>query len=124
MGKAYSVDLRERIVSYIEQGHSARAAATIFGVSASTAVRLARAHRSGVGLAPNRQGRVPGTAGKLARHVTFLIERVRAQPDVTLQELADELREIRGVEVQLSSIHRALCRAGYSYKKRLDRRRA
>lgn len=118
MGRAYSVDLRERIVGYIEQGHSARAAASVFGVSASTAVRLAEAHRTGVGLAPKPQGRAPGTVGKLASHMTFLIERVRAQPDVTLQELADVLREARDVEVQLSSIHRALCRAGYSYKKK------
>ncbi|MET4733894.1 transposase, partial [Thalassospira sp. MBR-102] len=45
MGKPYSLDLRERIVRYIEQGHSARAAAAVFGVSASTAVRLAAAYR-------------------------------------------------------------------------------
>ena len=37
----------------------------------------------------------------------------------TMQELADALREARGVEVQLSSIYRALIRAGYSYKKML-----
>ncbi len=40
MGNRYSEDLRERIVGYVEQGHSARAAAEVFGVSASSAVRF------------------------------------------------------------------------------------
>lgn len=118
MGKPYSLDLRERIVGYVEQGHSARTAAQVFGVSASTAVRLAAAHRRHGSVAPKRQGRLPGTAGKLAAHIGFLLERVKSEPDITLQELAAALREARGVEVQLSSIHRALMRAGYSYKKR------
>lgn len=118
MGKPYSVDLRERIVGYVEQGHSARAAADIFGVSASSAVRFAAAQRDHGSVAPKAQGRAPGTAGKLAAHMDFLLERVKSEPDATLQELANALREARGVEVHLSSIHRALIRVKYSYKKR------
>ena len=118
MGKPYSLDLRERIVGYVEDGHSARSAAGVFGVSPSTAVRLAAAHRRDGNIAPKAQGRAPGTAGKLAAHMDFLLDRVKSAPDITLQELADALSEARGVEVQLSSIHRALNRAGYSYKKR------
>ena len=118
MGKPYSLDLRERIVGYVEEGHSARSAAGVFGVSASTAVRLAAAHRRDGNIAPKPQGRAPGTAGKLAAHLDFLIERLRSEPDITLQVLAEALSEARGVKVQLSSIHRALIRAGYSYKKR------
>lgn len=118
MGKPYSLDLRERIAGYVEQGHSARAAARVFGVSASTAVRLAAAHRRDGSVAPKPQGRPPGKVGKLAAHIGFLLERVKAEPDITLQELATALNEARGVDVQLSSIHRALIRAGYSYKKR------
>jgi transposase len=118
MGKPYSLDLRERIVGYVAEGHAARAAARLFGVSASTAVRLAAAHRRDGAIAAKPQGRVAGTTGKLAAHIAFLVDRVKAAPDITLQELADALKEATGVEVQLSSIHRALLRAGYSYKKR------
>jgi len=118
MGKAYSLDLRERIVGYVAQGHSARAAARVFGVSASTAVRLAAAHRRRRSVTPKRQGRPPGKVGKLAPHMGFLIEVVTSDPDITLRELAGALEEAEGVRVQLSSIHRALVRAGYSYKKR------
>lgn len=121
MGKPYSMDLRERIVAYVVAGHSCRAAARVFGVSASTAVRLAAARRLQGDVAPKPQGRVPGTAGKLARHQAFLLEVVRAEPDITLKELAGALAEAQGVKVQLSSLHRALRRASYSYKKRTGR---
>ena len=122
MGKPYSLDLRERIVRYVRQGHSARAAATVFGVAPSTAVRLAAADRDNTQIAPKRQGRAPGTVGKLAAHMDFLIERLQKNPDITLRELANALKEEKGVSVQLSSIHRALRRANYSYKKRPHRR--
>ncbi len=121
MGRPYSQDLRQRIVGYVAAGHSARAAARIFGVSASTAVRQAADHRRRGSVAPERQGRPPGATGKLAPHLGFLLEVVASDPDITLHELAGALEDARGVHVQASSIHRALIRAGYSYKKRIDR---
>lgn len=124
MGKPYSLDLRERIVAYVEAGHSARSAGRVFGVSASTAVRLMAARRSRATLAPRPQGRAAGTVGKLAAHRAFLVEVVRAEPDITLKELAGALLEAEGVRVNLSSLHRALKAAGYAYKKRPDRVRA
>jgi transposase len=128
MCKPYSMDLRERLVAYVEAGHSCRAAARVYDVSPSTAVRLAAAQRERGDLAPKPQGRAPGTAGKLAAHQVFLLELVRAEPDITLKELAGALAgalaEAHEVRVQLSSVHRALLRAGYSYKKRTDRGRA
>ena len=79
MGKPYSLDLRERIVSYVLAGHSARAAARVFGVSPSTSVRLVREHRRCGSIAPKRQGRAPGTVGKLAPDMDFLIEVVQCE---------------------------------------------
>ena len=124
MGKPYSMDLRERILAHVEAGQSCRAAARVFRVSASTAVRLAAAQRVQGHVAPKPQGWAPGTAGKLALHKAFLLEVVRAEPDITLKELAGALLEAHGVRVQLSSLHRALRRAGHSCKKRADRGRA
>ena len=77
-----------------------------------------RAKRS---ISPKRQGRAAGTAGKLVPHTLFLVEIVAAEPDITLRELSGALVETHGVTVDLSSIHRALARAGLSYKKRPDR---
>lgn len=121
MGKPYSLDLRHRICAYVARGFSARSAGRVFGVSAATAVRLAAEHRTRGTVAPKRQGRPPGQFGKLAPHLDFLIDIVRAEPDITLKELAAALSDTEGVQVQLSSLHRALDRAGLSYKKRADR---
>ena len=118
------MDLRERLVAYVEAGHSCRAAARLFAVSASTAVRLAAAQRERGDVRPMPQGRAPGAAGKLALHRAFLLEIVRAGPDITLKELAGALAEAHGVRVQLSSLHRTLRRAGHSYRKRTGRGRA
>ncbi len=96
-------------------------------MSASTAIRLEAEHRATGTLAPKRQGRAPGTAGKLAPHRAFLVEIVAAEPDITLAELARALTDTHGVTVDLSSIHRALVRAGLSHKKGLiaqERQRA
>ena len=123
MGKPYSLDLRERICAYVARGHSARAAGRVFGVSAATAVRFAADQRLRGTVAPKRQGRPPGRFGKLAPHLDFLLEVVSAEPDITLKELSAALSEARGVHVELSSLHRALVRAGLSYKKRIDRSR-
>jgi len=121
MGKPYSLDLRKRICAYVARGHSARAAGRVFGVSAATAVRFAAEHRAQGTVVAKRQGRPPGRFGKLAPHLGFLLDIVRAEPDITLKELAAALSQTEGLRVQLSSLHRALDRAGFSYKKRSDR---
>ena len=45
MATPYSQDLRERVIGAVEAGQSARAAARVFGVSASTAVKWVRRWR-------------------------------------------------------------------------------
>ncbi|MCP5088442.1 MAG: transposase [Rhodobacteraceae bacterium] len=121
MGRPYSLDLRRRICGYVAAGNSCRAAGRVFGVSAATAVRYAADQRARSDVIPRPQGRPVGRFGKLAPHGGFLIEIVQAEPDITLQELAGALADTHGVTVQLSSIHRALERAGFSYKKRTYR---
>ena len=87
-------------------------------------------HCEGGDVAAKPQGRPPGRFGKLAPHLDFPVDIVRAEPDITLKELAAALSGTEGVQVQLSSLHlsslhralkRALKRAGLSYKKRTDR---
>ena len=46
MPKPYSLDLRERVVSYVEAGHSRRAAAAHFRVSPSFVINLMTAFRA------------------------------------------------------------------------------
>ena len=102
-------------MGYVLAGHSARSAARVFGVSPSTAVRLACAHRRKGSVAPKPQWRRPGAVGKLAPHFGFLTELIKSDPDITLRELSGALEDARRVQVRLSSIHRALVGTGYSY---------
>ncbi len=123
MGKGYSLDLRRRIVAHVEAGGSRRGAARQFAVSDSCAVKLvARVGQTG-SVEPARQGRPPG-GGKLAAHRAFLIEQVRARPDITMPELAERLLVDRGVKVSPASLSRVLCAAGFTYKKSPDGLRA
>lgn len=123
MGRPYSLDLRERISDYVARGGSRRAAGRHFGVSASTAVRIAAQVEERGTLEPRRIGRPPG-GGKLAGHMDFLLEIVEAVPDIALTELAGALEAEHGVKAHPSSISRALIRAGVTYKKSRSRPRS
>jgi transposase len=89
MPKAYSLDLRERVARFVDAGHSRRAAAAHFGVSASFVVNLMKAWR--------KLGRLdPVPAGgrrhaKLDAHGAFLLARVKEKDDISMPELAAAL---------------------------------
>ena len=118
MGKSYSPDLRERVVAFVEAGHSRRAAARHFDVSDSFAVKLLqRVSRLGSAL-PARQGRPTGQ-GKLAAYETFLVRAVEAKPDITMPELCVRLEDEHGVKAGAATLSRFLCRRGFTYKKSL-----
>jgi transposase len=53
MPKAYSLDLRERVARFVEDGHSRRAAAAHFEVSVSFVVNLMKAYRTTGRLKPS-----------------------------------------------------------------------
>ncbi len=126
MGRAYSLDLRERVTQAIVQGKSRRAAAAQFQVSAATAVRFQqRLERTG-SLEPSRRGRPPG-GGKLGPYRERIVAKVEAQPDITMPDLAAWLLAEHGVSVDPSNLSKLLCKAGFSYKKTLlaaERKRA
>ena len=56
MGRAYSVDLRERVVAAVDGGGSCREAAEAFGVSVATVVRWAQRFRATGTVAPKPMG--------------------------------------------------------------------
>ena len=123
MGRTYSLDLRQRVINRIAGGQSRRGAAEDMSVSASFAVKLvARHERTGL-LEPAPQGRPAGT-GKLAPYREFLIGRVKEKPDITMPELAAELKTHHGIEADPASLSRFLCKAGLSFKKNSTGHRA
>lgn len=121
MSKAYSQDLRDRVIDAVElEGMSCRAAAERFGIGESSAIRWVRRYRKA-------GARVPvGTGGHrpsvLKPHHAFL-ETVRAeQPDITLAALCRRLSEERGVKADTSMMSRFFRREGITLKKRRSTR--
>jgi transposase len=119
MGKPLSLDLRCRIVAFVEAGHSRRAAAAKFDVSPSFVVELMKRYLETGSLEPARQGRPPG--GRLTPLQGFLIQTVEDRPDITMPELAELVHAKHGVTADPSWFSRCLISLGFSYKKISDR---
>ncbi|KFC69890.1 ISSpo6, transposase orf A [Bosea sp. LC85] len=118
MGLSYSKDLRERVVGFVEAGHSRRAAARHFGVSESFAVKLLQRVARLDTAQPARQGRPRGS--RLDGHGVYLVAQVEASPDITMPELAGRLAQATGMMVDPAVLSRFLCRLGFTYKKSAD----
>ena len=121
MPRPYSQDLRVRLIGAVEAGASARSAACLFGVSASTAVKwVARWRRTGSVAALPMGG---SFRSPLDDHEAWILALVNEQPDLTLAEVRGRLRE-QGVQAAIGSIWRFFERYGISVKKNRARRRA
>ena len=120
MGKSLSLDIRERVVSLVETGHSCHEASRRLCISAASAVRIMQRRRRTGCVAQALQGR----ARQSKRDVVsdFLKGQIDAAPDITMLELATVLfkrHTIRATPAMLSRhlIHRLNC----TYKKIPDR---
>lgn len=120
MGRPYSEDLRRRIVAAIEGGLSRNVAAARFGVSVSCAVKLMQHFRRTGTVAPAARVRKPFA---LAGHEDLVREIVANGPDLTLDELTEELAR-RGVQTSRSGVNRFLNALGFTLKKVRPGRRA
>ena len=121
MGKSLSLDLRERVLAFIEEGHSCREAARRFRISAASAVRIRQRFRRFGTVAPARRGR-PARSGRLERFGDFLRSRIEQNPDMTMPELAEVLLREHDVPAAPAELSRFLRhRLGFTYKKIADR---
>lgn len=115
MARAYSEDLRRRVLGAAADGVSARAAAARFGVAIATAVRWTARARDGEHCA-RRQGRPRGSL--LDAHEAFVTAMIEAKKDVTLNEMVERLSDKREVHVSRSALSAWLRRQGWTFKKR------
>src|SRR5215210_6787864 len=116
--KAYSTDLREKLVLAYESGDSTLdEVADTFGVGRCTVARMMKLWRAGQSLAPlPHGGGYPATLDK--KLLALLMSQVAVQPDATLFELAAHLKKKAKVEVHLSTLCRALQKLGLPRKKK------
>jgi transposase len=90
MAKAYSADMRERVIGRVESGASRREAAEHFEVSASTAVIWVKCFRETGRCAAQPRG---GSTSPLERHADFLLALIEVEPDLTLDEIVWAMRK-------------------------------
>jgi transposase len=114
MVKAYSIDLRARVVRFVEAGNSCHEASRRVLTSPSFVINLMDLWRQTGSLQPRKQG--SQRPGKLAPHREFILAQVTGTPDMTMPELPGELKG-RGLTVDPASLSHFLLRNGLSYKK-------
>lgn len=114
MPKAYSGDLRERVIEAVESGASRREAAERFEVSASSGVRWVQAWRKDRRAAPKPRG---GSVSHLEDHAAEILALQAEKPDRSLLEAVDELCK-RRIKTSKSALSRFFLRHDLTYKKK------
>jgi transposase len=114
--KAYSLDLREKIVAAVLDRRMSKAqAARTFGVGATSVKRYVKLAEEGKSLRP---GKAPGKKSKLdGNGIALLEEDLRARPAATYEKRANLLYDLLGVRVSKATICRTVKRLGYTRKK-------
>ena len=113
--KAYSQDLREKIVQAIEHGKSRKEVVDVFGVSLSTLKRYLRQKKQ---LGHMRPKKIPGRPSVKGAELDKKIPaQLEAHPDATLQEHCDLWEKENGIKMGLMTMSRAIDRVEWTRKK-------
>jgi transposase len=121
MARAYSLDLRERVVAAVAAGESCRKVAATFKVSVASVVKWSQRFRATGSPAARPMGGNRPYA--LAGERDWLLKRLSVQPDVTLRALLAELAA-RGIKVSYYAVWHFFEHEGISFKKKPARQRA
>ena len=114
--KAYSEDLRQKVVEAVHQrGTSKSEAARVFGISLSSVKRYTRLASQGEPLTPRKGGGRPQIADDSTRRL--LEEDIRTRPSATIKERRRFLTSFAGKSLSEVTLRRLLKRMGYSRKK-------
>ncbi len=123
MPRAYSQDLRDRVIdAVVGAGMSRRAAANRFGVSESSAIKwLQRYEQANARHCVGTGGHRPS---KVKPEREWLLATLAAVPDITLSALSVRLLAERGVKADTGMLSRFFIGEGISFKKKRTARRA
>ena len=115
------MELRTRVIAFVEEGHGHREAARHFRVSPRFVNDMVILKRQTGGLVPKAQGnRAPG---KLAPCAAWLRERIAVKGGLTLDEIVAELGSVHGLSVHRGAVGKWLHRLGLSHKENAARQR-
>jgi transposase len=120
--RPYSDDIRARVVAAVAAGSSRHAAAARFAVSASSAIRWVALHDETGSVSARPRG--GNSRSPLEPHVSWLLELIAKEADLTLAEIVQRLLQDHGVHTTDSSLDRFFKRHKVSFKKNSARGRA
>jgi transposase len=112
--RAYSEDLRNKIVAALERGMSKAEAARTFDVSLSSVKRYARRVRQGEYLTPKKSPGRPRIVDEKAQ--VLLKGDVKEHPAATIGQRRRFLEHITGTDMSNSTVRRLMKRMGFSQK--------
>jgi transposase len=110
--KAYSLDLRERILADCDAGLPTEEVAAKYRVSSSWVRRLKQRRRETGSIAPKAQRH--GSPPKWTEHAEAIAEAVRRAPDASVEELRLRL----GLSLSHATLWRAIKALGFTLKKK------
>jgi transposase len=112
--RAYSEDLRKKIVTAIERGMPKAQAARLFDVSLSSVKRYSRTARQGGSLKPRKSTGRPRKVDKTAQ--VLLEKDVEERPSATIGQRRRFLEHVTGRELSDSTVRRLMKRLGFTQK--------
>ncbi len=113
--RAYSSDLRERVVRAVDQGRSQREAARLFGMGVSSVKRYLQ-QRAQTGTLQRRP--IPGGPRRIGREQEPRLQaQVAAAPEATIAEHCTQWEQAHGQRVSGATMWRAIHRLGWTRKK-------
>ena len=116
--KAYSLDLRQRVVAAYEKGNISLAeVAEQFNVGQTFVKKMLHQKRETGSVAPlgHGGGRQPSLSEKEHR---LLRQKVKEEPDISLAELREHIATKAALQVSVPTIHRHLRSLRLSHKKK------
>jgi len=114
--KAYSQDLRERVLRAAEQGMPHQEIVRVLEVSLATIGRYLKQCRE---TGQVRAKAIPGRPSKKMKLLQAGLDaQLRAFPDATLEQHAHYWQQSQGMQVSRWSVGRAIKRLGWTRKKR------
>jgi transposase len=120
MARAYSQDLRDRVIDAALGGMPALRAAVQFEIGVATAIVWVRRVRAKGERTARRQGQP--RRSKLDAQPDFLLDLVEQPPDTTVVEMQQRLAEGRGIKASVDTIWTFLDRRPNVKKKSAHRR--
>ncbi len=114
--RAYSIDLREKVLRAVDQGHPREEIINVLGVSRATIKRYLKQRRETGTIAPKA---IPGrTPKKLGLLQADLAAQLQAHDDLRLEDQCRLWEQTHGVQVSTTTMSQAIKRIGWTRKKR------